>query len=340
MKIKIEKFWDNKTKSLIEGINDSLKRMEIDPIYDKLEQLFETLKNPENDSKVRVSLCFTLETLAQFEPFHDIILNFLMELLEQEKDAHVKEFAVYILGNIVLDNPNLSLITQTLPIFLKFCKDSSEYVRTCAEDIKNRLNHVKESKIKEQEIIESLRNDLRIFIDERIENLNNLASNISKKALSLDYEAAFKNQEEMIREIYKFSTINDQAETEIREFIREQIKKNPIAEGEFKQDFNFWKETRAQKEDLIRQIHCIIRIQSKIFNIIQYIRARGESDFFTIEELKQQTKGGLRGEWKDEEIIETLEKLVEEEIIPTFFLDQVKDLKSIQNNNESKKKLK
>ncbi|MGQ4872738.1 MAG: hypothetical protein ACP6IY_01565 [Promethearchaeia archaeon] len=331
MKIKIEKFWDKKTKTLVEDINSSLKKMEIEPVRQGLFELFKIIENRKKDAKIRVSLCFVLEKLAQYEPFHDEIINFFMDLLEDEKDPLVIEFSVYILGNIVLENPNLTLITRTLPIFVKFCEDSSDYVRKCAEDIKNRLNRVKETKIKEQELIDTYRSELNKFINSRLEDMNRRAQEISKEALSLDYEAAFKKQEIMIKKIHEFSELNDKAEREIKNYISKLVRKNPIFNGEFKEELKIWKNKRAEKEDLIRQIHCIIRIQSKIFNIIQYIKNKGANEEISIEELREQTKGGIRGKWRDDEIIKTLEKLVEEEIIPTFFLEQIKNLRDIKD---------
>ncbi|MHA1291586.1 MAG: hypothetical protein ACTSQJ_02830 [Promethearchaeota archaeon] len=326
MKIKIEKFWDNKIKNIVNDINDSLKRMEIEPVHEKLNDIFDLISS-NADSKMRVSLCFVLEKIAQYEPFYNKIINFFIDLLKNEKNSHVKEFSVYILGNLVLNNPNLALITRTLPIFVKFCEDSSEYVRASAEDIRSRLNSVKESKIKEKEIIQLLLDDLSDFIDEKLEDMNIRANNIVKDALSLDYEAAFNTQEMMVKKIHLFSDQNQKAESEIKSFISKQKSENPIYEGEFKEVYARWKEKRAEKENLIRQIHCVIRIQARIFKIIQYIKTKGKSERISIDELKEQTKGSLRGVWSDEEIIETLEKLVEEEIVPTFFLQQLKDIK-------------
>jgi len=336
MKINIERFWDDKIQALIGDINDSLKRMEIESVKNKLNSFFEVLQ-ADYDSKIRVSLLFALEQIAQFEPFFNKIINFIIELLEKEDDSHVKEFAVYILGNLALERPNLALITRTLPIFVKFCEDSSELVRTSAEDIKNRLNHVKETKIKEKEVILNLLDDLKDFIDDKLEDMNNRAGNISKEALNLDYEAAHDNQDKMVDTIRQFTALNETSEQEINSFVKSQVNDNPIYEGEFEEAISRWKNIRAEKEDLIRQVHCIIRIQGKIFKIIQYIRNRGTQESFSIQDLKDQTEGGLRGIWSDEEIIETLEKLVDEEIIPNLFLQQIKDLKGFIGEKREKK---
>lgn len=336
MKIKTERFWSEEIKDIIKDINDSYKRMEIEPIHSRLDDLFEIFKKSD-DFKLRVSLCFVFEKIAQFEPFYDKIIDFLILSLETEENPHVKEFSVYILGNCVINKPNLALITRTLPIFVKFCKDSSQHVRTCAEEMKDRLHKVKETKMKEQEVIIQLLQSLGDFIDERITSMNDRASEISKQALSLDYEAAFNLQEEMVEKIHEFSESNEHAEADIKTFIRNQTKENPVFEGEFKGELDRWKNVRAEKEDLIRQVHCIIRIQGKIFRIIEFVKYKGESESLSIDELKKQTEGGLRGEWSDKEIIDTLEKLVEEEIIPNLFLQQVKDLKGIMEDSKKKK---
>jgi len=336
MIIKIERFWDEKIQNIIGDINDSLKRMEIDSVQNKISTLFNLLKG-DYDSKTRVSLLFVLEKIAQFEPFFNNIINFIVELLEDEQDSHVKEFAVYILGNLALERPNLALITRTLPIFIKFCEDSSELVRTSAEDIKNRLNHVKETKIKEREVIQDLLNDLIEVIDKKLEDMNNRASKISRDALNLDYEAAHDNQEKIVEIIHKFTDLNEKSEGDIKSFIKKQVEENPVYEGEFEEAFSRWKNMRAEKEDLIRQVHCILRIQGKIYKIIQYIKSRGNQEDFSIQDLKNQTEGGLRGIWSNEEIIETLEKLVDEEIIPNLFLQQLKDLKGFMDLKKDKK---
>ncbi len=337
MKIKVEKFWDTKTTELVENINDSLKRMEIDSVNRYLDQLFDLLKNPTLDVQVRISLFFAIEKIAQFEPFYEKTVEFLIAILGAEQNTHVKEFSVYILGNLVLNRPNLALITRTLPIFLKFCKDSSEYVRKCAEDVKNRLDQVKETKLKEKEIILSLKEGLKAFIEKRIQEMNDRANIISKEALKLDYQSAFSLQEQMVDKIRSFSLVNDKAEDEVKDYIKTQVRDNPIFEGEFKEELSFWKAKRAEKEDLVRQVHCIIRIQAKIFKIIEYIRNKSEKDSISIEELKKQTTGGLKGEWSDAEIIETLEKLVDEEIIPNLTYQQIKELKDAQTAKKKKK---
>lgn len=338
MKLKIEKFWDPKTREIVEDINDCFRRLEIDPIFKYLDELFDKIAQIRDimDPQIRVSLLFIIEKIAQFDPFFDKIVNFLIALLDKEENAHVKEFAVYILGNLVLNKPNLALITRTLPIFVKFCKDSSEYVRTCATDIKNRLDKVKETKIKESRIIEDLREKLKKFINEKLADIEARSSALSKEALNLDYESAFNKQDSIVEKIHHFSELNDKIGAEIKEFVKKQKAENPILEGEFQEEITYWKNKRAEKEDLIRQIHCIIRIQGKIFKIIQYVKSKGEKGAISIEDLKRQTEGGLKGEWSNQEIIETLEKLVDEEIVPNFLLQQIKDLKDLPTPKKKK----
>ncbi|MFO8019687.1 MAG: hypothetical protein R6U96_13760 [Promethearchaeia archaeon] len=325
MKLKIQKFWSQEIVDCIRDLNNALKRMDVSGIKNKLKTVFNFIRDTTLNSKTRVSLCFVLEKIAQFDPFFIEIIEFFMDLLKNEQDDHVKEFAVYILGNLVLSKPKLSLITQTLPLFVEFCKDSSEHVRTCAEELKDQINKVKKTKIEEKEKIDSIRDRLREKINKKIEDMNQRYTELSSEALSLDYEEAHNRQEEMVEKIHNFSNLNDILEEEIRELVNKKINQYPTYQGEFSEDLQYWKEIRAEKEDLIRQIHCILRIHSKIFRIIRYIKKRSVSDSFSFKELKEQTEGGIRGQWNDEEIIETLEKLVEEEIIPNLFLQQVKD---------------
>ena len=326
MKLNIKRFWKDEIKVIIGDINNSLKRMEIDSVLIRLKDLFKIIQS-NIESKTRVSLCFTLKEIAHFDPFYDVIIDFFMKLLEDEQDDHVKEFAVYTLGNLVLEKPNLSSISQSLPMFIKFCEDSSEHVRSSAEDIKNRLNHVKETKIKEKKVIDSLLNVLRSVIDERIKSMTERSEVLISESLGLNYEEAFKKQEIVVIKIHEFSELNQQGENEINSVIKKQVDENPIFKGEFQEEFSRWKDVRADKEEAIRQIHCVIRIQSKIYKILQFMELKFGKKV-SLEELKKQTEGGLRGEWSSEEIIETLKKLVDEEILPNLVFTQIKDLKN------------
>ena len=99
MKFRIERFWSEDIKEIIGEINESLKQMDIEAVHRALNKLFDVI-NTDIDSKTRVSLSFVLEKIAQFDPFFNSIINFFIKLLEKEQDVHVKEFAVYISGNL------------------------------------------------------------------------------------------------------------------------------------------------------------------------------------------------------------------------------------------------
>ena len=85
-----------------------------------------------------------------------------------------------------------------------------------------------------------------------------------------------------------------------------------------------WKKARDDKENLIRQVHCIIRIQSKIYKIISFIQTKSETADISIDDLKLETDG----KWSNSEIIETLKKLVDEEIVPNLFLGKIENIEA------------
>ncbi len=332
--IKIERFWEKKVKDVIKNANDSIKKGDVDSINVQLNDIFNLVKDTSLNSQIRVSLCFALEKLANFEQIFNEVVEFFINLLENEEDVHVKEFSVFILGNLVIKEMNLKLITKTLPIFINFCQDSSEHVKAAALDIRSKLDSLKEIKTKEKETIEGLKEEFSDFIEEKIRNMEFRANEISSEALSLDYEGAFKSQDEMIKKIHLFSDKNEELENEISKKINEISKKHPIFQGEYKKIYSRWKTVRDNKENLIRQVHCIIRIQSKIYKIITFIQTKTGAEGITIEDIRKHTIGG-RGSWSDLEIIETLKRLVDEEIVPNLFLGKIEDIEAdIKKKNE------
>lgn len=328
--INIERFWDKKIKDVINDTNNSIKLGNLDSLKVQLNKIFELIRDTSIESQGRVSLCFTLEKLANFEEIFNDIIDFFINLLENEQDVHVKEFSVFIMGNLVIKEMNLKLITKTLPIFVKFCQDSSDHVKSAAIDIKSRLDSLKEIKTKEKETIEVLKEEFKEFLDDKISDMEFRANEISNEALSLDYEGAFNSQDDMIKKIHDFSDRNEEMEMEIIDKISEISREHPIFQGEYKNIYVNWKKARDDKENLIRQVHCIIRIQSKIYKIISFIQTKSETADISIEDLKLQTDG----KWSSSEIVEALKKLVDEEIVPNLFLGKIKDIEHDLNKKK------
>ncbi|MHA1340951.1 MAG: hypothetical protein ACTSRZ_13280 [Promethearchaeota archaeon] len=331
--IKIERYWPDDIKKNVKQLSKSLERKDFSAAKEYLSYILSILKDKKRDGKSRVSVCFIIDQLKGIDPFIDPMVDALMETLQDEKDAHVKEFSVWALGQIVQENLNMDLIRQTMPIFVKFCNDASIHVKKFAEDIKERLDTYIEEKKNLDEKIKKMLAELRVLIEERINEMINRAKELSKEALQLDYRAAFERRAEMEEKIRKFKQLNAEAEDEILAYRDKLAESIPAIKGESRELIQHWRDIRGEKEALIRRVHCILRIQGKIYKIIVHIQNRSDGQI-DINKLKEET------EYSDQEIIEILKKLVDEEIIPNFMLDSIEgELKiRINNNNEKKPK--
>jgi hypothetical protein len=282
------------------------------------------LKNPQEDWKDRVAICFILEQMSAVDPLITKIIESLMIVLESEQDPHVREFAVWALGKIVEKAQSLDLIKKTMPTIIRFLNDDSEQVKTQATELHDRFTEV----LKEKEYINIQIQDaskaLRTIIDEKLEDMKNRSDDISKEALGLDYKAASDKYNEMKMKIQDFNQINQTQEDEIVEKEEELIKQLPAFKGESGDIIRYWREKRGEKEDLIRRIECIIRIQSKIFNIIQFILSVKPTEEVDLDKITEITKATGRP-YSEKEVVEILQQLVDEEIIPNFMLNQIKD---------------
>ena len=76
---------------------------------------------------------------------------------------------------------------------------------------------------------------------------------------------------------------------------------------------------RGKQEDIIRKVHCILRIQSKIYKIITYIKQSSDGKI-DLKGLQKET------DYSEVEIINILKQLVNEEIIPNFMLESLEGL--------------
>ncbi|MHA1820558.1 MAG: HEAT repeat domain-containing protein [Promethearchaeota archaeon] len=314
--IKIERFWPKEIKVKAEKLTKFLEKMDFEHAKEYLGELLDILKDPTKDGRSRVSICFIIEQLVHIDPFIDMMVDTLMEVLKDEKDSHVREFSVWALGRIVEESRSLDLIKLTMPIFVKFCNDQSEQVKNFAMDFKSRLDDfIEEKKDLDQKIKENLRK-LSGLVESRIDDMIERANKLAKEALELDYKAAFERRKEMEEKIREFKEINAVSEDEILSYEQQLIDEVPAFKGEARPIIQHWRELRGEKEALIRRVHCILRIQGKIYRIITHIKSRSDGKI-DIKALKEET------EYSDQEIIEILKKLVDEEIIPNFMLDQL-----------------
>ena len=92
--IKAQRFWSKYLRDKVETANKALKTKNITLLEEILDDLINSLKNPQADWKDRVAICFILEQMAGIEPLIKKIVQSLKAVLEKETDVHVREFAV------------------------------------------------------------------------------------------------------------------------------------------------------------------------------------------------------------------------------------------------------
>jgi hypothetical protein len=318
--IKIERFWPNDIRDIATRLSEAIIVKDFQLANTQLSLLLDILKDTSREGKARVSICFIIDQLKFIDPFIEPIVNSLINVLNSETDSHVKEFSVWALGRIVEESQSIELIKQTMPIFVGFCNDQSDHVKTFAEDIKERLNSFLEEKINLDEKIQKALEKLDKTIQDRVNEMNERAKILSKEALDLDYKAAFERRTEMEDKIRKFKDLNAESEDEILAVEEQLIKEIPALKGESRNSINKWREIRGEKEALIRRVHCILRIQSKIYRIISHITNQKDGKI-DLKVLKEET------EYSDKDIVEILKKLVDEEIIPNFMKEQIEQIK-------------
>jgi hypothetical protein len=321
----------------VENANKALKSKNITKLEEILDEFITLLKNSNADWKDRVAICFILEQMAAIDPLSQKIIQSLINVLSDEKDAHVKEFAVWALGKIVQTSESLELIRKTMPVIIKFLNDDSEQVKTLATDFHSQFSvYLKEKEGIDQQIQHS-RSDLKDLIEKKLQVMKDRGDEISKDALNLGYKAASDRQDEMKNRIKKFNEDNQKEENEILALDQKLINQIPAFKGESADLIRYWREKRGEKEDLIRRIECIIRIQSKIFNIIQFIMSVKPDEKIDLSKITDITKATGRP-YTEKEVIEILQQLVDEEIVPNFMLNQIKDYQIKKETIEEKDK--
>lgn len=321
--IKVQRFWSKTLRDKVDAANKALKTKNITLLEEILDDFINSLKNPQADWKDRVAICFILEQMAGIEPLMKKIVQSLKIVLEKETDVHVREFSVWSLGKIVEKSLSLELIRETMPIIIKFLSDDSEQVKAHALTFHTRFSAFIQEKEGINDQIQKCRNQLMDLIKIKLDEMKVRSDLISKEALALDYRNAFEKYDEMKKKISQFNEDNQKQENEILAEEAALVEKMPAFKGESNDIIRYWREKRGEKEDLIRRVDCIIRIQSKMFNIIRFIISRPNQDI-NMNELQEITRTPGR-QYTEKEIVEILQQLVDEEIIPNFMLDQIKD---------------
>ncbi len=323
--INSQRFWSKHLKKKVKNANEALKTKNFGELKEILEDLIILLKDQVNvEWKDRVAICFILEQMASIDPLMDDIIDALMNVLEDEKEAHVKEFAVWALGKIVEKAQSLDVIKYTMPTIVKFLNDDSEQVRAFAEDLHERFQEFIKEKEEINGKIQECCDQLMSVIEERLADVEERSKKISKEALGRHYKDAHERQDEFREKIREFNENNQEFEEEILQIDKKLTKKVKAFRGESLEIIRFWRKERAKKEDLIRRVECILRIQSKIWKIIQFITSIAPERKVGLNEIKDLTAKTGRP-YSEKEVIEILQQLVDEEIIPNFMLEQIKD---------------
>jgi len=225
-----------------------------------------------------------------------------------------------------------------MPVMIKFLNDDSEQVKTLASDFHSQFEvYLKEKQGIDDQIKQS-RTELMDLIEKKLQVMKVRGDEISKDALELGYKAAADRYDEMKNRIKEFNLNNQNEEQEILALEQKLITQIPAFKGESADIIRYWREKRGEKEDLIRRVECIIRIQSKIFNIIQFILTIKPNEETSISKITDITKATGRP-YTEKEVIEILQQLVNEEIVPNFMLNQIKDYqikKEMLEKEESK----
>jgi hypothetical protein len=317
--LKIEKLWTPRAKALAKAFNTDMEQKNPEGAYLQVQKIIEILKDPREDPKDRVSVCFILERLPNLAPFAEDLLKIIIQILQQEKDPHLLEFSLWFLGNLVervlapsefgLIKDQLQAIPETQWKINPRCQDLIKDLLQKMDEKRKRLANL-EGTFKEK--AEFLQDTIKSKTGEMFQQ----AESLSKDALALDYAAAAYRREEMEIRIRKFKEENDKREADIKKTIADIIQSLPEFQGREEELFSQWQSERGIREGLIRKVHCILRIQSKIFLIIKYIEEAG-SDNISLSDIKAKT------DYSEADIKEILGQLVKEEIIPHLVLDRV-----------------
>ncbi len=317
--LKIEKLWSPRAKALAKAFNIDMEQKNPEGAYLQVQKIIEIFKDPKEDPKDRVSVCFVLERLPNLAPFAEDLLKTILQILQQEKDPHLLEFSLWFLGNLVervLAPSEFGSLKEQLQAIPESQWQINPRCRDLIQDILQKMGEKSKRLAELEGTFKEKAKLLQETISTKIGEMVQEGETLSKDALALDYAAAASRREEMEQRIRGFKESNDKREAEIKRVISDIFQNLPEFQGREGELFSQWQSERGIREGLIRKVHCILRIQSKIFLIIKYIDEAG-SDNVSLSDIKAKT------DYSEADIKEILGQLVKEEIIPHLVLDRV-----------------
>lgn len=315
-RIKIQRFWTPRIKAIVKDYNELPDKTVAAAVQPLIGRLLAILTNKGEPSKERVMVTFVLEALPHVVSLAPDAVPSLVALVDSETDDKVREFAAWILGELVVTEPHESPLSEVRALMERLRDDPSEKVAAFARDYHDQVQALQARLQSEAEQVQELARAFISAVDEHVQAMVGRADEISRVALDLDYREAAIRKESVERMIRDFKQRNEQAERELRDAREQHGRQYPTFERAVRDAWDRWVAQRSEREALIRKVHCILRIQSKIFLIISYILDKGQAnaqlsreDFAEISE---------RTDYTESEIVGILERLVDDELIPNL----------------------
>ncbi|MHA1732947.1 MAG: hypothetical protein ACTSU5_13455 [Promethearchaeota archaeon] len=312
--IRIPRAWSPRIRRIAEQYNNIRDKNDENALRPVLGELLEILSDPSLDTRERVMSTFVLEqvNLAGLEEW---VAREVVERYPDEENPKVREFMLYFIGKVLLREAFLPLIEKYEDFFAEIARDGSNNVQAFAREFLDDVAELRQRIELEREKVEKELKKFKELVDSSIKKMIADADAISKDALMLDYKKAALVKEKMERRIRDFSKKNERLEEKIRRAREDSSRKYGTFKNASVEVLEKWKHERSEREALIKKVHCILRIQSKIFLIISYIQKKDKQEFSEedIQAIQAETN------YSERDIMNILEKLVDEEVIPNFF---------------------
>src|SRR5271157_3996220 len=220
--LKVEKLWTPKAKALANAYNADLNASNPEGAFLQVQKLIDLYKDPQADSKDRVSSCFILERIPNLTPFGNDLLETTLGVLQQTQEPHLLEFTLWFLGNLIERVFAPSQFGHIREV-LSDIPETQWSLNPRSTDIIANILQKMEDKSKRLASLEGTFKDkaqiLNDKIDASIADMIEEAEVISRDALTLDYATAASQKEVMEERIHAFQAHNSQRDDEIKTLV-------------------------------------------------------------------------------------------------------------------------
>ncbi|GAB4308705.1 MAG: hypothetical protein Kow0069_07230 [Promethearchaeota archaeon] len=315
--IKVARFWTKRVKDLVKTYNDLSHKHDPAEVQPVLQSLLELLGDRSADPKERVMVTFVLEEIRAFGPLTGWVVDSLVDVLDAEQNPNVREFVTWVLGKIVVGERDLDLANRVKPTLESALKDPNDRVVSFAKEALADIEDLRREFERQERQLQVNLAEFEKVVEEAVADVVRRANEISRIALSLGFKEAATEKERIERKIRRFNRNNESLESKVLKS-RQKLGEGLVGFDKASEPLvRRWKETRTEREDLVRKVHCILRIQSKIYKIYAFVQSRGTNEPLTeqeLEEIQAQTQ------YSKEDVLKILEELVEEEMKPALSL--------------------